>query len=290
MVGIRLGRRRETVKSTHAVGRFTVICLQDASGMFALLPPDEAFPGASAGDWGRARDLDPEAFGPDGGWRLAFHCFAVERPGSKIMLVDTGVGPESAPAARWAPTPGRLPEALTDVGIDVRDVDTVVQTHLHADHLGWAVTPEGTPMFPNAAYVVQRTEVTALGDAGSPLVGTVVEPLRGAGQLREIDGEVDLVGGSATAGPRVTAVPTPGHTAGHQSVILTDADQHLVITGDVLVHAVQLANPKLRYAFESDARLAADSRRRILSHAEEHGAPLATAHLNRPFVRANHVS
>jgi glyoxylase-like metal-dependent hydrolase (beta-lactamase superfamily II) len=271
------------MRSTRAVGRLTVTCLTDARGTFTLLPPHEAFPEADAVDWDRARDLDPEAFGPDDSWQLGFHCFAIERPGGMIMLIDTGVGPENAPAARWAPMPGRLPEALGELGVDVRDINTVVQTHLHADHLGWAVTPAGAPMFPNAAYVVQRAEIAGLRAAGSPLIRTVIEPLRATGQLREIDGEVDLVGGS-TAGPRVTAVPTPGHTAGHQSVMVADGKQHLVITGDVLVHAVQLANPEVRYAFESDPRLAHESRRRILTHAEAHEAPLATAHLNRPFI------
>src|SRR5690606_37789517 len=89
------------------------------------------------------------------GTEYNFQCFVITGPGSRVTLVDTGVGPAGSPASGWAPVPGRLPQALADIGIEVSDVDLVVQTHLHSDHVGWAVHPNDDPVFPRARYVVQ---------------------------------------------------------------------------------------------------------------------------------------
>jgi len=243
-----------------------------------------AFPDATEADWDRARRLDPDAFGPDDTWHLDFHCFAIRRPGDRITLVDAGVGPQGSPASSWAPVPGRLPEAMTAAGIGVRDVDVVVLTHLHEDHVGWSVGPDGAPMFPRARHVVQHDEVVALVAGGDQtLLRYVVEPLRRSGQLHEVDRPSRLAG---RAGDRITVVPTPGHTPGHQSVLVEGDGKQIVITGDVLVHAVQLIDPAVGYRFESDQDLARGTRRALLARARSRRALLATAHLTKPFVHA----
>ena len=277
---------RPPVVVTRSVGALEVSCLLDAAGPFELSTREEAFPDATAADWAAARSIDPGAFGDDGGWHLNFQCFVITGPGSRITLVDTGVGPTGSPAADWAPVPGRLPQALAEIGIEVGDVGLVVQTHLHADHVGWAVYPSGEPVFPRARYVVQHTEVAELEAAGSALVPYVVDPLRARGQLHEVHGRTHLAGGHGRAGQRITAVPTPGHTPGHQSVVVSDGTSEIVVTGDVLVHAVQLGNPDVSYLFEDDHARARGTRRMLLRRAQRQHALLATAHLNRPFVHA----
>jgi glyoxylase-like metal-dependent hydrolase (beta-lactamase superfamily II) len=270
--------------AARSVGTLDVVALLDASGPF-FLTRDAAFSGASAGDWERARRLDPGAFGPDNTWNLDFHCFAIRRPGGRIALVDAGVGPEGSPASGWAPVPGHLPERLAENGIDPRDVDLVVLTHLHEDHFGWSVSPDGVPMFRNARYVIQRTEIAALEEGGDEIVlPYVVEPLRRTGQLDAVDGRVCLAGGS---GGRITVVPTPGHSPGHQSVLVEGGRRQIVITGDVLVHAVQLVDPDVGYRFEADQDLARHTRRELLGHARDRHAVLATAHLTTPFIAAD---
>ncbi|MGH4030091.1 MBL fold metallo-hydrolase [Actinomycetota bacterium Odt1-20B] len=259
-------------------GGLEVLALLDAEGPFPR-PARPTFPGATEADWASARRLDPAAFGPDDAWLLAFRCFAVRRPGGRVTIVDTGVGPENSPAAPWAPVPGRLPEVLKSAGIDVHDVEAVVLTHLHEDHYGWAVLPGGEPLFPDARHLVQRTELAALPDGDSAL-SYVVEPLRRAGQLHAVDGRHQLRG----RGGRVTLLPTPGHTPGHQSVLVEGGRRDVVITGDALVHAVQLAAPDVAYAPERDKERARSSRRELFATARERHALLATSHLNRPFV------
>jgi glyoxylase-like metal-dependent hydrolase (beta-lactamase superfamily II) len=270
------------VRTAVTVGRFEVVALLDADGPF-FLPAAEAFPGASEQDWARARQVDPAAFGPDGAWHLDFRCFAVRLPNGRFALVDTGIGPVDGPAAAWAPVPGRLPARLAEAGIGPADVDLVVLTHLHEDHYGWSVSPRGVPGFPAARYVVQRTEVAALEAAGDEAVlAYVVEPLRATGQLSLVDGQEIL---AERQGTRLTTEPTPGHTPGHQSVLLRGGDHQVVITGDVLVHAVQLVAPDVAYAREADPGTAARSRRALLDRAGELPSSLATAHLHTPFLR-----
>jgi glyoxylase-like metal-dependent hydrolase (beta-lactamase superfamily II) len=268
---------------TTSVGSLQVLALLDASGPF-FTTRREAFPDADDAAWERARELDPGAFGADDAWHLDFRCFAVRGPGENVTLVDTGVGPAGSPAAAWAPVPGRLPGELRAAGIEPTEVDTVVLTHLHADHYGWSVDAYGAPFFPNARYVVQRDEVTALSEPDTAMQH-VVRPLRNAGQLHEVAGETRLT--RPAAGAHLSAVPTPGHTPGHQSVLVADPEQQVIVTGDVLVHAVQLVDPAVSYRYESDQDLARRSRTALLERAARDRALLATAHLTRPFVPAH---
>jgi glyoxylase-like metal-dependent hydrolase (beta-lactamase superfamily II) len=104
-----------------------------------------------------------------------------------------------------------------------------------------------------------------------------VDPLRAAGLLREIDGPLRLRDG-------IDLEPTPGHTTGHQSVWLSSDDDALLLTGDVLVHAVQLLYPEVAYAAEADPAAGTASRIRMYDEAKRRGAQLATSHLTEPFV------
>lgn len=275
--------------TTRKIGDLEVMALTDASGPF--LPWQEAFPGATAAHWSRARSVDPGAFGDGGIWRLQVRCFAIRRPGGRAVLVDTGIGPEGSPAAGWAPVPGRLPAALEAAGLDAADVDTVVLTHLHEDHVGWTVTAAGTPRFPNAGYVVQRVEVTAMEACeATAVLDHAVRPLRSSGRLREVDGRVRLSGAGRDRLPgEITAVPTPGHTPGHQSVLVESHDARLMVTGDVLVHAVQLVDPAVDYVYEDDRELARRTRAAMLADAARGDTWLATMHLGEPFLPARMI-
>ncbi|MEV7414443.1 MBL fold metallo-hydrolase [Streptomyces sp. NPDC089919] len=263
--------------SASKSGAPRVVALADAAGSF-FAPAAQVFPEATTADWELARRADPGAFGPDGTWLLEFRAFAVVRPGGRVTLVDAGVGPADAPAADWAPVPGRLPELLTAAGIAVTDVDTVVLTHLHGDHIGWAVGPDEAPFFPEAQYLLQRAETAPL-EAGAPALERVVAPLRRAGALRELDGEHRI-------NSQLTLFPTPGHTPGHMSVLVEGGERDVFLTGDALVHAVQWVSPGVPYALEVDPALARTSREQLLARARQRGALLGTPHLTSPFIEA----
>jgi glyoxylase-like metal-dependent hydrolase (beta-lactamase superfamily II) len=264
--------------SGHRVGGLEVVPVLDGAGRFTLGSLEESFPGATSDDWDLARRVDRKAFAVDGSWHLVFRSFLVRDDSGACLLVDTGIGPSGSLASSWAPTPGRLPDSLTQAGVAAEDVDVVVLSHLHTDHIGWSVTEDQRPFFPHARYLVQQADVDAV--AGSPIEETVLAPLRAADQLWVTEGGTRLMG---RADESVTTVPTPGHTPGHQCVLVEARDEQVLLTGDLLVHAVQLGNPAVPYAHETDPELAATSRRDLLASLAP-DALLGTPHLNQAFV------
>ncbi|SCG34162.1 MBL fold metallo-hydrolase [Micromonospora halophytica] len=263
---------------SRTLGSITVTALTDGEGAF-FEPRSVAFPDASAAHWREADRRDPGAVTADGRWWLPFRSFALRAGDGPVTLVDAGIGPADSPAASWAPAPGRLPDELAAAGIDPTDVRTVILTHLHSDHIGWAVTgTPGRPWFPNADYLVQRAELDAMESINPGLPAGLVAPLRAAGRLRVIDGDTDLT-------PGVRVLSTPGHTPGHQSVLVDTGDERLLLTGDLLVHMVQLVAPDLAYAHEQDPPTARTSRTTLLRALAPGGRTLlATPHLSAPFT------
>lgn len=155
----------------------------------------------------------------------------IEADGLRI-LVDCGVGdkPNDVRATQYdvRRPQGTLLDDLARHNLSPEDIDLVILTHLHGDHCGWAtrlVADRVVPTFPRARYVVQRQE---LYDAMHPNERTRntyfaenFVPLLEQGVLVLLDGEAQLT-------PSVRVVPTPGHTAGHQSVILS-SERRLVL-------------------------------------------------------------
>lgn len=260
------------------IGSTEILALADGEGPF-FSPRSEAFPDATAAQWAAADRFDPGAVDAEGRWLLRFRAFAIRGP-KGITVVDAGIGPADGPAASWAPVPGGLPESLAENGIDPADVDTVVLTHLHTDHVGWAVVSEGEgrrAFFPNAEYLLQRGELDAIESLNPQLRETLIDPLQAAGPLRLLDGDTPLRGG-------VRVVATPGHTPGHQSVLVDSGRERALVTGDLLVHALQLLHPELPYAHEVDPEMARHSRERMLDHEAATTLQLATPHLTEPFT------
>jgi glyoxylase-like metal-dependent hydrolase (beta-lactamase superfamily II) len=266
--------------ATRTIGTATVVALTDGTGLF-YQPVREAFPDVPEETWLRAAALDPVAHATNGQWRMQFHCFGVRLPDDRVILVDAGIGPADSPAAAWAPVPGDLPARLDAAGISPEQVDTVVLSHLHTDHVGWAVVRDGagerTPYFANARYVLQKAELDAISMINPSLEEALIAPLRATDQLSIVDGDSRLAS-------QVRIVATPGHTPGHQSVLVETDETALLIAGDLLVHAVQLVDPDVAYRLEVDPAMARDSRVRMLNDLAGRGsATLAVAHVTEPF-------
>ncbi|TDE58656.1 MBL fold metallo-hydrolase [Nonomuraea mesophila] len=205
---------------------------------------------------------------PDEPWVLHFHCYLLRDAAGRLTLVDTGIGGDDSPAAVWAPVPGRLAGELAAVGVTPAEIGTVVLTHLHGDHASGAVAG-GRPAFDNARYVLQQAELDA---AAGPMLDDVVSTIKD--QLHVVEGDADVA-------PGVRVHLAPGHTPGHQIVRAGD----VAMTGDLVLHPVQLDDPGLPYLYDDDQEAAARTRAQTLAALRGQGAILATAHFGEPFLR-----
>jgi glyoxylase-like metal-dependent hydrolase (beta-lactamase superfamily II) len=264
---------------TRTIGPITVTALLDGAGP-AFQTRAEAFPDATSAQWAEADRLDPDSVTADGAWWLSFRSYAIRYADGPVTLVDAGIGPEGSLAAGYAPVPGRLPEELRAAGIDPSEVTAMVLTHLHGDHVGWAI-PADSP-FTEARVIVQRADVEAYTAKRheAQQYDRLIEPLGRAGRLQEIEGMLVLA-------PGVRIVPTPGHTPGHQSVWAYAGSESLLVTGDLLVHALQLQDRELAYVNDVDPEQARATRRTMLDDMRSRGTTAAVSHLGAPFHTMN---
>ena len=244
-------------------------------------PLPQAFPRVEAAAWVPYRRRYPGVFdGPDG-WRLRDWCFVV-RAGDRVVLVDTGVGGAGTPGADWIGTPGRLPEELAAAGVGPDEVDLVVLTHLHLDHIGWNLAWDGgspRPRFPRARYLVQRTDWEAF--AGRPegareAFDRCVRPLQDLGAAELLDGD-------HTLDPQLAILHTPGHTPGSQSLLVRSGGDAVLLWGDVANHPAQVDRPDWGPGSDALPEAARRSRRRLLDQVEAEAMWLAPAHFPEPF-------
>jgi glyoxylase-like metal-dependent hydrolase (beta-lactamase superfamily II) len=232
------------------VGRLEVSILTDAEGSFATIA--QAFPALTSSDE----------------WRLPVNVILIRGNGTTV-LVDSGLGP--TPRAFMPDAGARLLTELTRAGSSPEEVDVVVHTHLHVDHVGW----DGS--FPNARYVVSGDEwsyfMTEDSLARRPHLSDRVEPLRDAGSVVLVDGELEVVSG-------IRLVPTRGHTPGHASVFIESEGEELVVLGDVVVHELQLADPDLVFVNDDDSQLAAATRKQVLGQLADKGTHSIVSHFH----------
>jgi glyoxylase-like metal-dependent hydrolase (beta-lactamase superfamily II) len=268
------------------VGTVKVTAHCDVTGDFPA-PLAEAFPQVPAAAWVPWRSRHPGAFsGPDR-WRLRDWCFVV-RARDRVVLVDTGVGGPGAPGASWIGTPGRLPDELAAAGIEPDEIDLVVLTHLHLDHVGWNLAWDGgrpRPLFPRARYLVQRADWDLFASRPEEVrvaFDRCVAPLRELGVAELLDGDRTLDG-------QLRLVHTPGHTPGSQSLVVRSGGDAVLLWGDVANHPAQVGEPDWGPAADVEPEAARATRRRLLDQVEAEGMWLAPAHFPEPFGTVSRV-
>ncbi len=205
----------------------------------------------------------------------------VVRVGGKVILVDTASGnhkdrPFSA-LFHQLNTP--YLERLARAGVTPEEVDFVLLTHLHVDHVGWNTRLDNgrwVPTFPNARYVFSRAERqffdTPAGESRRMVFNDSVLPVIVAGLAEEIGPQ----GGDYLPGIRFH--PTAGHSAGHMSIEIESAGAHALFSGDVWHHPIQVYRPAWSSVFCADKAYANVSRRWVLDRAVETGAMVFTPH------------
>ena len=180
-----------------------------------------------------------------------------------VILVDACVGNDKTCDffPNWNKrSDGRFMAGLAAAGVGPDDVDYVLCTHLHVDHVGWNTRLEDgrwVPTFRNARYVMPAADNDHFSVNPSAVYTESVLPVIAANQA-------ELVGPDHMLGDYVSLIPTPGHTHGHVSVRISDAGQVAVITGDALHSPIQCLRPDWSFAYDLDPKLAAQTRRALL--------------------------
>ena len=246
----------------------------------------------SPGDMDPYRDyIDEDCKVRGGGINVG--TFLVLTQGPKV-LVDAGVGP--GPWDDLGGLQGDLPEQMRRRGVDPSDIDTVVATHMHFDHIGWLVTNSGGKLqrtFPKAKYVIPRIDWDLLlhpEKMESPPAPNHFSQeafamfAKAASMKADISqmGNVELVSGEHHLTDEITIVPTPGHTPGHQSLLVTSAGERAFVMGDVAHMPMQLHVPQWILAADVQPELGVKTRTETLDWLEKEGMLVASGHFPVP--------
>jgi glyoxylase-like metal-dependent hydrolase (beta-lactamase superfamily II) len=207
--------------------------------------------------------LTPHFADGEGQLKMSIHSLVVETPTRRI-IVDTGLGndKQNRIAPGWNGLNGPFLEDLAAAGYPHQSIDTVLCTHLHVDHVGWntrLVDGRWAPTFANARYLFGRTEFEFWRDQhDNPPAAAVfadsVQPVADAGL-------VDLIESDAQVCEEISLVPTPGHSPGHMSVMISSRGEQALLLGDVIHHQCQMVHLDWCSTVDYDPRQAMRTRR-----------------------------
>jgi glyoxylase-like metal-dependent hydrolase (beta-lactamase superfamily II) len=212
-----------------------------------------------------------------------YTCLLIET-GRHVVLVDTGGGGAGS-------TNGAICARLEMAGIRPRNVDTVVLTHAHPDHIGGTVDSRGRPAFPNARYLLSETEfdfwTSPHADLGSlclpdDVKKTMLDTAQRCllilrHQLEPVDRETEVV-------PGVVTLPAPGHTPGHLALLLASGDERLLNLGDAAMHPLHLEHPQWDNGFDQSPEQAMRTRGTLVDRAARENMRVMAFHFPFPSV------
>ena len=199
--------------------------------------------------------------------------------GDKLILFDTGMGT----AKNFGPTTGRQQKSMKEAGIKPEDIDAVVFSHAHIDHIGGVVDENGKVLFPNAQYYIAQSDVdfwTDEGKAGGPLKDFIVHARKNLMPVRDRivffkDGQEFL--------PGVQAIAAPGHTVGHTIFMVTSNGKSFAYLGDLSHHPILLLEkPRMQFSYDTDPAQAAETRVKLLDMIAANKVPIMAYHYAWP--------
>jgi glyoxylase-like metal-dependent hydrolase (beta-lactamase superfamily II) len=207
--------------------------------------------------------------------------------GQHRVLVDTGGG------AGLVPSVGKLLPSLQAEGIETAEIDTVILTHGHPDHIGGNTDADGKPAFPNARYSMWKDEWefwTSDPDLAQLQVGENLKQLMLAlarKNLPPIQGQLDLVERETEILPGIRAIAAPGHTPGHMALAIFSDSEQLLYISDAVLNPIHLERPEWYPAFDLAPEQAMATRRQLLARVAAEKALVITCHF--PFPGLGHV-
>jgi glyoxylase-like metal-dependent hydrolase (beta-lactamase superfamily II) len=227
---------------------------------------------------------------------MSMGSFLIQQDGANV-LIDLGLGPRqldvgalSGGLMQGQMVGGQLLDQLGHVDLGPADIDAVLITHLHDEHIGWTLdpaSPEPALLFANARHCVSRREWAAVTDPDAP--PSPVAPT--ADQIRLIGENLQLLDDVDEPMPGIRALLTAGHTPGHTSYILSSQHEQAVIIGDVAHSPVEFTSPELEFIGDADPIRAQQSRKSILHQLTQPNTIVAGVHFpNNVFARWEEAS
>jgi glyoxylase-like metal-dependent hydrolase (beta-lactamase superfamily II) len=247
--------------------------------------------------------LKPDFITPEGVLRFSIHALVIETP-TKRIIVDTCVGNDKPREMfpDWHMLQTSFLKDLEGAGFAPESFDIVLCTHLHLDHVGWntmLVNDVWVPTFPNARYLIERTEFDYvndeqeaegveqwLKDSNRDVLSDSIKPVVEAGL-------VDLVSNDHHVCDEIRLIPTPGHTIGHVSVSIESKGEKGLITGDFIHHPCQLAHPEWSVTSDYDPMQSVVTRNQTFAELADSPTLVIGTHWPKPtagrVVRDNDV-
>ena len=185
--------------------------------------------------------------------------------GSKLVLIDTGTG------GQIGPTTGQMMDALTAAGVQPTQIDTILISHFHPDHINGIKDKDGWPMFENAEILVPAPEWAYWMDDATMKAAPEAERgffLNARRIFRDIAREVKRFEPGKEVAPGITSIAAYGHTPGHTAYAVASGNQSILVLGDTTNHPWLFArNPHWQGMFDIDGAMAVETRKRLLDRA-----------------------
>lgn len=268
------------------IGEFEATIVSD--GSLPLGKPEPAFPASPPAEIQKlltGNFLDP-------GSATLEQNILILNTGRQLILFDTGMGESMGEASKmFGPTTGRLLANMRAAGIEPEQIDLVVLTHAHCDHCWGLVDADGKRVFPNAQVAISEVDLQFWTDDGNKKGPEFMVPfIDGAKKnLSAYRDRMVMVKDGQPVVPGVVAISSPGHTFGHTCYAITSGNTTVVNTGDLAHHPVLLLRkPMWEFAYDSDPKLSAKTRTRMLDRLATDGHSVISYHF--PWPGLGHVA